>query len=68
MKEIIETTWLKDPKFNNETVEELNALRKEINDMGLYVNWETRLNLDDISNPKLKAEINIWIPKNTTIQ
>lgn len=68
MKEIIETTWLKDPKLNDDTAVELQALRKEIEDMGLYVNWETRLDLKDPSNPKLNAEINVWIPKNTTVQ
>lgn len=67
MKEIIETTWLKDPKLNDETNKELNTLRTEISGMGLYVNYETRLDVDDIFNPKLKVEINVWIPRNTTI-
>ena len=67
MKEIIETTWLRDPKLNDESAKEFKALKKEIEDMGLYVTWETKLNLDELSNPKLEAEINVLIPKNTII-
>ena len=68
MKEIIETTWLRDPKLNSETVKEFQELKEKIENMGLYVTWETRLNLNDPSNPKLEAEVNVLIPKNTTIQ
>jgi len=68
IKEIIETTWLQNPNLNNETAAEYQLLQKEIEDMGMHVSHETKLNLDDPSNPKLKAEITIWIPKNTTIQ
>ena len=68
MKKIIEMTWLRDPVLNDVEAEEFKRLRTEIENMGLYVSWETKLNLDDPSNPKLEAEVNIWIPKNTTIQ
>lgn len=68
MKEIIETTWLRDPKLNDESAAEYLALKKEIEDMGMYVSQKTQLNIDDPSNPKLEAEIDVWIPKNTTIQ
>ncbi|OGN01066.1 MAG: hypothetical protein A3I26_02335 [Candidatus Yanofskybacteria bacterium RIFCSPLOWO2_02_FULL_43_10] len=68
MKEIIETTWLRDPNLNKETAEEYQLLRKEIEDMGMHVEHETKLNLEDSSGPKLEAEITIWIPKNITIQ
>lgn len=68
MKEIIETTWLRDPKLNDAEAEEFKLLHKEIEDMGLHVTWKTQLNLDNPTSPKLEAEINVWIPKNTTIQ
>ena len=68
MKEIIETTWLRDPKLNDATAEEFEALRKEIEDMGLHVSHETKLNLNNPANPRLEADINVWIPKNITIQ
>ncbi len=67
LKEIIETTWLKDPKLNDGPIKEFKAIKKEIEDMGLYVSWTTRINLDDPSNPKLEADITVWIPQNTTI-
>ncbi len=68
MKEIIETTWLRDPKLNDESAKEYLALKKEIEDMGLYVGHETKLNIADLSNPKIEADITVWVPKNTTIQ
>lgn len=68
IKEIIETTWLRDPKLNDAEAAEFRALRTEIENMGMHVGHETRLNLNDLSTPKLEADITIWIPKNTTIQ
>ncbi len=68
MKELIETTWLRDPSLNNETAKEFQSLKKEVEDMGLHVTWETNLSLKDPSNPKLEAEVTAWVPKNTTIQ
>ena len=68
MKEIIETTWLRDPNLNDAEVAEFQALKNEIEDMGMHVEHKAQLNLADLSNPKLKAEITVWIPKNTTIQ
>lgn len=68
MKEIIETTWLRDPNLNDAEATEFQALRKEIEEMGMHMSHETKLNLDDPSNPKLEADVTIWIPKNTTIQ
>lgn len=67
MKEIIETTWLRDPSMNDAEILEFQALKKEIEEMGPYVSYETKLNFDDPSNPKLQVRINVWIPKNTTI-
>ncbi len=67
MKEIIETTWLRDPGLNNETAAEYKALKKEIEDMGMHVSRETKLNFADLSNPKIEADITVWIPKNTMI-
>jgi hypothetical protein len=68
MKEIIETTWLRDPSLNDKTAVEFKNLKKQIEDMGLYVTWETQMDLKDPTNPKLNAEIKTWIPKVTTIQ
>ena len=68
MKEIIETTWLRDPNLNNETAVEYQSLKKEIEDMDMHVSHETRLNLADPSNLKLEAKIIVWRLKNTTIQ
>lgn len=68
MKDIIETTWLRDPSLNDAEATEFKALRKEIDEMGMHMSHETKLNLDDPSNPKLEADVTIWIPKNTTIQ
>ncbi len=67
MREIIETTWLRDPVLNEVEGEEFKRLEKEIQNMGLCVSWETRLNLDNPSSPKLEADINVLIPKNTTM-
>ena len=68
MKKIIETTWLRDPKSNVAEAEEFQALRKEIEDMGMYVSYKTEIILDDPLNLKLHAEVNAWKPKNITIQ
>ena len=68
MKEIIETTWLRNPKLNSESTKEYQALQKEIEDMGLYVSYKIKMNLADLSNPKIEADITTWIPKITTIQ
>ena len=68
MKDIIETTWLRDQNLNDAEVAEFRALRREIENMGMHVNYKTNLNLDDPSNPKVEADIIVWIPKNTTIQ
>lgn len=67
MKEIIETTWLRDPKLNDESEKEYRELKNEIEAMGMQVSHETALNLNDASNLKLEAEITVWIPKNITI-
>ncbi len=68
MKEIIETTWLRDPNLNDESAAEFQALREELGNMGLHVTHQASMSLADPSNPRIEAEINIWIPKNTTIQ
>lgn len=69
MKEIIETTWLRDPGLNKDSAAEFQNIKMEIEEMGLTVRWETQLVFDQ-SSPlgfKLKADVNVWIPKNTTI-
>lgn len=68
MKEIIETTWARDPRLNDAEAEEFRALKKEIEAMGLHVTWKASVGMDDASNPKVEAEIEVWIPKITTIQ
>ena len=68
MKEVMETTWLRDRSLNDAEAKEFKALRAEIEGMGLHVSWKVRINITDLSNPKVEAEIDVWIPKNTTIQ
>ncbi|OGM99190.1 MAG: hypothetical protein A2915_00240 [Candidatus Yanofskybacteria bacterium RIFCSPLOWO2_01_FULL_41_34] len=67
MKEIIETTWLRDPVLNEVEIVEFNRLKAEIENVGLYVNWEVRFKIDDSGDPKIEADVNVLIPKNTTI-
>ena len=67
MKEIIETTWLRDPVLNEVEIVEFNRLKAEIENMGLYVNWKVRFKIDDLGDPKIEADVNVLIPKNTTI-
>lgn len=63
MKEIIEKTWLRDPNLNNKEAAEYQALKNEIEAMGMHVSLETKLSLEDPLNPKVEADITIWIPK-----
>ena len=67
MKEIIEATWLRDPELNGPETEEFKRLREEIENMGLFVHWEARFNLDDPENPRIETDINVWMSRNTTI-
>ena len=69
MKEIIETTWLRDPNLNNDTAVEFNRLKEELEGMGLTVTWHTNLLFDEKSpsGVKLQADVDVWIPKNTTV-
>lgn len=69
MREIIETTWLRDPKLNKSEREEFAELKKEIEDMGLTVTWKTDLVLDRVSPQgyRLEVEVSVWKPKNTTL-
>lgn len=67
MKEIIETTWLRNPVLNDPEEREFQRLKKEIEDMGLWVTWETSFSLDVSGNFKLCAKIDVLIPKNTTL-
>lgn len=66
MKQIIETTWLRDPVLNNAEAAEFKRLKTEIESMGLFVDWETRINSNDPSSPKLEADVNVLIPKKMT--
>ena len=70
MKSIIETTWLRGPNLNNDTATEFDRLREELENMGLTVTWKTQLLFDEKSpsGVKLQADVDVWIPKNTTIQ
>lgn len=69
LKEIIETTWLRDPKLNDDVVVEFNRLKEELEGMGLTVTWNTNLLFDGASpsGVKLQADVDVWIPKSTTI-
>lgn len=70
MKEIIETTWLRDPCLNDDVAVEFSGLKAELEGMGLTVTWKTSILFDETSpsGVKLQAEVDVWIPKNTTIQ
>lgn len=69
LKELYETTMLRDPRLNVETAKEIRAIKKELGDMGLEVTVKFSVsNLEDLPNAKVTADIGIWIPKNTTIQ
>ncbi|MBI4158226.1 MAG: hypothetical protein HY505_01200 [Candidatus Yanofskybacteria bacterium] len=67
MKEIFETIWLRDPVLNSVEEVEFKRIKKEIEDMGLFVTWEVALDLDDLEHPKLHADVNVLTPKNTTL-
>ena len=67
MKEIIETTWLERPILNDELVKEFGVLNEEIKNMGIYVSYEYKLNLDNPSSPKMRVELIVWIPQNATV-
>ncbi len=69
MKEIIETTWLRDPNLNDDVAVEFNGLKSELEGMGLTVTWHTSLLFDKASplETKVEADVDVWIPKNTTI-
>ena len=64
MKEIMETTWLRNPSLNNTETQEFNGLKKELENMGLSLTWEAKL---DPLKRKLTVDICLWIPKNTTV-
>lgn len=70
MKEIIETTWLRDPNLNDNEATEFNRLKAELENMGLTVMWNTHLLFDKTSplGIKLQADVNVWIPRYSTIQ
>ena len=67
MKEIIETTWYRDQVLNEVETIEFKRLKREIENMGLFVSWETRLNLGDPKNIKIDADVTILIPRNMTL-
>ncbi|OGN09361.1 MAG: hypothetical protein A3J46_04880 [Candidatus Yanofskybacteria bacterium RIFCSPHIGHO2_02_FULL_41_11] len=67
LKEVIETTWLRDPNLNIETESEFKDLKKELEGMGLEMTWETILDLDNLFVPKLKAHVRVWKPKSITV-
>jgi len=69
MKEIIETRWLMDPSSNHEVADEFRRLKEELEGMGLTVTLDITLMFDEASplGMKIKADVDVWIPKNTTI-
>ena len=70
MRELIELSGLRDPGLNSKEAEEIRAIRKELDEMGLYVMITYRPNFD-LKNPlksTLTVDIDLFIPKNTTIQ
>ncbi|KKR02655.1 MAG: hypothetical protein UT29_C0001G0135 [Candidatus Yanofskybacteria bacterium GW2011_GWA1_39_13] len=70
MKFLIELTGLRDPSLNEKETKEIRAIRKELEEMGLYVTIKYRPQID-FANPlesTLEVDIDILIPKNVTIQ
>jgi len=68
MKEIIETTWLKYPILDRESVKEYQALKRDIQNMGMRVTYKIYLILDEPLKPKVKVELTVWKPENITLQ
>ena len=67
MKEIIETTWLRDPDFNDQEAEEFQRLIQKLENMGFFVNWRATVDFDDKGKPKITAEIFLAPSRNTTM-
>ena len=69
MKEIIETTWLRDPHLNDDTALEFRQLKEGLENMGLTVTWNTNIVFDKNIplGMRLQAEVEVWTPRNTTI-
>ena len=66
MKEIIETTWLRDTDFNDQEVEEFQRLIQKLENMGFFVIWRATVDFDDKGNLKRTAEIFVVQSRNTT--
>ena len=67
MKEIIETTWPRDPDLNEEEAEEFKRLKKELEYMGLFVFWDVQVGIDNKGNIKIKADIDVTQSRDSTI-
>lgn len=70
MKTLIELSGLRDPSLNEKETKEIRAIRKELEEMGLYVKIKYRPNIN-FANPlesTLEVDIDLFIPKNMTIQ
>ena len=65
IKELIETTWLRDSQLNNASNEEIAKIRVELESMGLTVRYSVQIVFEpDIA---ITADVEVFIPKNTTI-
>lgn len=70
MRALIELSGLRDPSLNEKETKEIKAIRKELEEMGLYITIKYRPKID-FANPlksTLEVDIDLFIPKNMTIQ
>ena len=70
LKKILDAIMLRNPDLNSRELEKARQIRTELEEMGFHVTLNYRLELDPENplNSKVDTEVNLWIPKNTTIQ
>lgn len=70
MKRILDDTMLRDPSLNTAEYERIKQVRAELEEMGLHVtiNYGMKLNPLDPLKSTVDTEVNLWLPKNMTIQ
>lgn len=68
LKNLLELTLLRDPSLNTKEMEEVKAIRKELEGMGLILNWEANTLRINRREQKVVVDVTVWIPKNRTIQ
>ena len=66
LKALMELTLLRDPLLNAKEGQEIREITKEIEEMGLYLTWESQL-VDIDTVPRTVVEVSVFIPRNTTI-